>query len=96
MGQRRGQQGGGRRRARGSVRGFPVRDWLGWLIHIMQTSGLNPPKNNQNDTLDSDPSLADGRFLLALIAAIEPRAVDWTLVTSGPCAWLGHLGGWIA
>lgn len=30
-----------------------------------------------------DPSLADGVFLINLCAAIEPRAVNWDIVTKG-------------
>ena len=30
-----------------------------------------------------DPGLANGLFFLDLVAAIEPRAVNWELVTTG-------------
>ena len=30
-----------------------------------------------------DPSLKDGRFLIKLAASIEPRVVNWDLVTAG-------------
>jgi len=34
-------------------------------------------------SISQDKSLSDGKFFLELLSAVEPRAVNWSLVTKG-------------
>ena len=74
--------------------GWLTGGWMdGWMDGWISTRSQNNDTPRRDMIHNSDPSLADGRFLLALIAAIEPRAVDWDLVTSG--MWVGcYYGRW--
>lgn len=51
---------------------------IAWANARVQSSGKRTTMRNFKDT-----SLKNSRFLLELIAAIEPRAVDWDLFNAG-------------
>ncbi|KAL9241163.1 hypothetical protein vseg_015305 [Gypsophila vaccaria] len=53
-------------------------DILNWANNKVKSSG----RSSQTDSF-KDKSLSNGKFFLELLSAVEPRVVDWTVVTSG-------------